>query len=126
VADIPGLIEGAHENRGLGHEFLRHITRCHLLLFVIDMAGVDGRDPIEDLQTLRTEISMYDEDLAKFEWIIVANKMDLDGAKENLEIFKQRFPSQRIIEISAANEENLGELRDYLEETVAYRPTGEE
>ncbi len=126
VADIPGLIEGAHENKGLGHEFLRHITRCHVLLFVIDMAGVDGRDPIEDLQTLRTEISMYDEDLAKFEWIVVANKMDLDGAQENLEMFKQRFPTQRIIEISASEEQNLEELRGYLEETVATRPKGDE
>jgi GTP-binding protein len=126
VADIPGLIEGAHENRGLGHEFLRHITRCHVLLFVVDMGGVDGRDPIEDLQILRTEISMYDEDLAKFEWIIVANKMDLDGAQENLETFKQRFPKQRIIPISAAEEQNLEELRSYLEETVAYRPKDED
>lgn len=122
VADIPGLIEGAHQNRGLGHEFLRHITRCHLLLFVIDMAGVDGRDPIEDLQTLRTEIKMYDEDLAKFEWVIIANKMDLEGAQENLEIFKQRFPKVKIIPISADKEENLDEIREYLCETVAYRP----
>jgi GTP-binding protein len=122
VADIPGLIEGAHQNRGLGHEFLRHITRCHVLLFVIDMGGVDGRDPIEDLMILRKEISMYDEDLAKFEWIIVANKMDLDGAQENLEIFKERFPKQRIIPISASEEQNIDELRGYLEETVAYRP----
>jgi len=123
VADIPGLIEGAHENRGLGHEFLRHITRCHVLLFVVDMAGVDGRNPIEDIQTLRTEISMYDEDLAKFEWIIIANKMDLEGAEENLEYLKQRFPKQRIIPMSAETEGNIEELREYLCETVGYRPT---
>lgn len=122
IADIPGLIEGAHSNRGLGHEFLRHITRCHTLLFVIDMAGVDGRDPIEDLEILRTEISLYDEDLAKFDWIIVANKMDSEGSKENLELFKARFPKQKIIPISAESGEGLDELRQYLDETIAYRP----
>ncbi len=122
VADIPGLIEGAHENRGLGHEFLRHITRCHILLFVVDMAGVDGRNPIEDIQVLRKEISMYDEDLAKFEWIIVANKMDLEGAEENLGYLKERFPKQKIIPISADSGENLQELRDYLCDKVGYRP----
>ena len=65
------------------------------------MAGSEGRDPIEDLQTLRTEVKMYDEDLSKFEWIIVANKMDLEGAEENLTAFKQRFPKQTIIPLSA-------------------------
>ena len=126
VADIPGLIEGAHENRGLGHEFLRHITRCHLLIFVIDMAGFDGRDPIEDLQTLRTEIKMYDEDLSKFPWVVVANKMDLDGATENLEVFKQRFPKVKTIPMSAESEEGLGDLRDHLDETVGYHLHGTE
>ncbi|MFC4994508.1 GTPase ObgE [Rubritalea tangerina] len=124
VADIPGLIEGAHENRGLGHEFLRHITRCHLLLFVVDMAGFDGRDPIEDLQILRTEVKMYDEELAKFPWVVVANKMDLEGAEENLENFKMRFPKVKIIPISAENEDGLGELRAYLDETVGYHLHG--
>ena len=70
VADIPGLIEGAHENRGLGHEFLRHITRCRILLFVVDIAGSEMRDPIEDIETLRKEIKLYDEDLAKFPWMV--------------------------------------------------------
>ena len=121
VADIPGLIEGAHENRGLGHEFLRHITRCKILLFVIDMAGSEDRDPIEDLQTLRTEIKMYDEDLSKFEWIIIANKMDLEGAEENLTHFKARFPKQTIIPLSAETEEGLEELREELDKRVGYR-----
>lgn len=121
VADIPGLIEGAHENRGLGHEFLRHITRCHLLLFVIDMAGWDGRDPIEDLQILRKELKEYDEELAKFDWIVVANKMDIEGADEKLAMFKQRFPKVRVIPISANEEENLDELREYLCDKVGQR-----
>ena len=124
VADIPGLIEGASDNRGLGHEFLRHITRCHTLLFVIDMAGFDGRDPIEDLQTLRTEVKLYDEDLAKFEWIVVANKMDVEGAEENLVAFKQRFPKVRIIPMSAKNDTGVDELREYLDETVGYHLHG--
>lgn len=124
VADIPGLIEGASENRGLGHEFLRHITRCRVLLFVIDMAGFDGRDPIGDLQTLRTEVKLYDEELSKFPWVVVANKMDLEGAEENLEVFKQRFPKVQIIPMSAANEDGLEDLRDYLDKEVGYHLHG--
>ena len=101
IADIPGLIEGAHDNRGLGHEFLRHITRCHLLLFVLDMSGFEGRDPIEDLQTLRTEVKLYDEDLAKFPWMILANKMDVPESAENLKNLQLRFPKIEIVPISA-------------------------
>ncbi|MDB4492805.1 50S ribosome-binding GTPase, partial [Akkermansiaceae bacterium] len=111
VADIPGLIEGAHDNRGLGHEFLRHITRCRVLLFVVDIPGSELRDPIEDIQTLRTEIKLYDEDLAKFPWMVVANKMDLEGAEENLGIFKNRFPKIPIVPISAMEGEGLDELK---------------
>jgi len=121
VADIPGLIEGAHENRGLGHEFLRHITRCKLLLFVIDMAGSEGRDPVEDLETLRMEIKLYDEDVSKYEWLVIANKMDLEGADENLEVFRQRFPKLTIVPLSADTEEGLEGLRKELDERVGYR-----
>lgn len=121
IADIPGLIEGAHENRGLGHEFLRHITRCNLLLFVIDMAGVDGREPIDDLQILRKEIKEYDEDLAKFPWMIIANKMDLEESEEKLEVFRQRFPKQEIVAISAEEETGLDELKKILLEKVGKR-----
>ncbi|RYD27116.1 MAG: GTPase ObgE, partial [Verrucomicrobiaceae bacterium] len=96
VADIPGLIEGAHENVGLGFEFLRHILRCHLLLFVVDMAGTEVRDPSEDVATLRQEISLYDPVLAKRPWLVIANKMDLPEAAENLKNFKQRFPRIKI------------------------------
>ncbi|MGJ8676224.1 MAG: GTPase ObgE [Akkermansiaceae bacterium] len=124
VADIPGLIEGAHENRGLGHEFLRHITRCRLLLFVIDMAGSEGRDPIEDLEILRMEIKLYDEDVSKFEWLVVANKMDLEGAEENLKNFKQRFPKVTIVPISAMEEEGLDDLKAELDKRVGYKRAG--
>ncbi len=121
VADIPGLIEGAHENRGLGHEFLRHITRCRVLLFVIDMAGTEGRDPISDLEILRKEVREYDEELAAFPWIIVANKMDVEGSEEKLAAFRARFPKQTIIPISAEADMGLDALRTYLDETVGYR-----
>jgi len=121
VADIPGLIEGAHDNRGLGHEFLRHITRCKLLLFVIDMAGSEERNPIEDLEILRKEVKLYDEELAKFDWLVVANKMDLEGAEENLEQFRQRFPSLTIIPLSAETEDGIELLRQELDQRVGYR-----
>src|SRR4029453_19263033 len=81
VADIPGLIEGAHRGLGLGHEFLRHITRCRVLVFVVDVAGSEGRNPVEDLQNLRREIDLYDPILSARPWFVVANKMDLPGAK---------------------------------------------
>ncbi len=122
VADIPGLIEGAHENVGLGHEFLRHIMRCKVLLFVVDLAGVDFREPVSDLQTLRKEVKLYDEDLAKRDWVIVGNKIDLPEAQENLKIVKQRFKRVKIFPISAETGEGLGELRAYLKETVGHRP----
>ena len=114
IADIPGLIEGAHDNRGLGHEFLRHITRCGLLLFVVDMAGSECRDPIEDVETLRREIKLYEEELSKLDWLVVANKMDLEGAAGNLQNFRARFPKVEIVPISAEYGEGLEELRRTL------------
>jgi len=122
IADIPGLIEGAHENRGLGHDFLRHITRCGLLMFVLDMAGSEGRDPLVDLETLRTEVKLYDEDLAGYDWLVVANKMDLEGAAGNLERFRQRFPRAQVVPVSAEHGEGLDDLRRILCERVGKGP----
>jgi len=122
IADIPGLIGGAHENRGLGHEFLRHITRCGLLMFVVDMAGSEGRDPVEDLETLRKEVKLYDEDLARFDWLVVANKMDLAGAGENLERFRRRFTGVETVPVSAQTAEGLDELREVLLGRAGRRP----
>jgi GTP-binding protein len=121
LADIPGLIEGAHENRGLGHDFLRHITRCRMLLFVLDMAGSEGRDPISDLEILRREIREYDEDLAAFPWKVVANKMDLETAAENLTAFRNRFPKADVFPISADSGEGLDALRDMLDRELGQR-----
>ena len=118
VADIPGLIEGAHQNRGLGHEFLRHITRCRLLLFVVDTAAVDGRDPVSDLEILRREVKEYDDELARFPWKIIANKMDLEASAANLGILRQRFPNIDILPISADTGEGLDELRLMLDSEV--------
>ena len=115
VADIPGLIEGAHKNLGLGHAFLRHITRCHLLLFVLDMAGSEGRNPIEDLQHLRREIDLYDARLSLRPWRVVANKMDLPEAEENLAAFRQRFPDREVIPLSAKEQKGIASLKDALD-----------
>jgi GTPase len=114
IADIPGLIEGAHRGLGLGHEFLRHITRCPLLIFVIDVAGSEGRSPVEDLQNLRREIDLYDPALSSRPWLVVANKMDLPNANENLEMLREKFPRISIIPISAAKGEGIDALKETL------------
>src|SRR5437667_2916270 len=115
IADIPGLIKGAHRNVGLGHDFLRHITRCRILLFILDIAGSEGRHPIEDLQNLRREIDRYDPRLSARPWYLVANKMDLPEAAENLRALEQRFPNLEIVAISADRSEGIAELRARLE-----------
>jgi GTP-binding protein len=114
VADIPGLIEGAHRGLGLGHEFLRHITRCRVLVFVVDIAGSEERNPVEDLQNLRREIDLYDPTLSSRPWLVVANKMDLPGAKENLEGLQKRFPKLQILPTSAAKGEGIDALKHAL------------
>jgi GTP-binding protein len=119
VADIPGLIEGAHRNVGLGHEFLRHIMRCRLLLYVLDMGGHEGRSPLEDLASLRRELSLYDPQLGERPWMVVANKMDLPEAGENLAVFKARFPKLTVIPISAAAGTGIEELRETLKAQLA-------
>jgi GTP-binding protein len=122
IADIPGLIEGAHRGLGLGHEFLRHITRCPILIFVIDVAGSEGRSPEEDLQNLRKEIDLYDPMLSSRPWLVVANKMDLPNANENFETLRVRFPKTGIVPTSAANGEGI----DTLKEALAERMTGDQ
>ena len=119
VADIPGLIEGAHRGIGLGHEFLRHITRCRVLIFVVDVAGSEGRNPVEDLQNLRREIDLYDPTLSSRAWFVVANKMDLAGAKENLKALQERFPKLQILPTSAAKGEGIDALKQALATRIA-------
>jgi GTPase len=125
IADIPGLIEGAHRNLGLGRDFLRHITRCRLLLFVVDMAGSEARSPIADLESLRREIDLYDPHLSLRPWIVVANKMDLPEAKKNLRDFKKCFPQCMTIPISAKERRGINELKRLLAEWIEReRPAG--
>ena len=114
IADIPGLIEGAHKGIGLGHEFLRHITRCKIFLFVVDVAGSEGRDPVEDIRQLRKEIDLYDPRLSERPWFIAANKMDLTSADENLPALRKAFPKIDIVPISAAKGEGIEELKKKL------------
>jgi GTPase len=121
VADVPGLIEGAHRGLGLGHEFLRHITRCRVLVFVVDVAGSEGRNPVEDLQNLRREIDLYDPTLSSREWFVVANKMDLGGAEGNLKALQERFPKLQILPTSAAKGEGI----DAVERALATRITND-
>ena len=115
IADIPGLIEGAHRGLGLGHEFLRHVTRCRVLLFVVDVAGSEGRQPTEDLRNLRREIDLYDARLSKRAWHIIANKMDLPAARQNLETLRNRFPNIEIAPVSAQTGHGIEPLRAKLE-----------
>lgn len=119
VADIPGLIEGAHENKGLGHEFLRHIVRCRLLLFVVDMAGSEGRDPVADFKTLRAELDLYDPTLSERPWAVVANKMDLPEAAENLKRFKRAVRKATILPIAAGAGEGVETVKTFLHEAQA-------
>src|SRR6266436_6367727 len=114
IADIPGLIEGAHKGVGLGHEFLRHITRCRIFLFVVDTAGSEGRNPVEDVQNLRKELDLYDPLLSQRPWFVIANKMDLPGAEENLSGVRKKFPKIDIVPISAAKGEGIEELKKKL------------
>ena len=114
IADIPGLIEGAHRGLGLGHEFLRHITRCRIFLFVVDVAGSEGRNPVEDLQQLRKELDLYDPLLSQRPWFVIANKIDLSDADENLKTLRGKFPKVDIVPVSAAKGEGIDELKTKL------------
>jgi GTP-binding protein len=114
IADIPGLIEGAHRGVGLGHEFLRHIERCHVLVFVVDIAGTEGRDPMQDLRNLRREINLYDPKLSLRDWFVIANKMDLAGAEKNLKALQEKFPKSQIFPISAVSGEGIEALKQEL------------
>src|SRR6266487_1992271 len=118
IADVPGLIEGAHRGLGLGHEFLRHITRCPILIFVIDAAGSEGRSPVEDLQNLRKEIDLYDPALSSRPWLVVANKMDLPTANENLKMLRERFPKISMFPTSAAKGQGIDALREAFAERM--------
>ncbi len=113
VADIPGLIEGAHEGVGLGHDFLKHIERAHFLVYVIDMAGVDTRKPEDDYRCLQHELAMHRAELAERPSIVVANKMDIPEARENLARFIEETGTTPI-EVSAQTGLGVDHLRKAL------------
>jgi GTP-binding protein len=138
IADIPGLIEGAHRGKGLGHDFLRHIERCQLLVVLVDMAGVDGRKPYDDYQQLLDELKLYNPEILEKKRLVVANKMDLPAARKNLAAFKRKAAAAprsrkrrsasettagrspvRVLEISALAGDGLEKLKLELRKTLA-------
>ncbi len=118
AVDVPGLIEGAHRGRGLGLDFLRHIERTRVLVHLIDMAGMDGRDPVEDFKTLNAELAAYDPKVARKAQIVAANKMDQPPAKGNLSRFRRKVKVP-VIPISAMNGEGVEKLLKRVETVLA-------
>ena len=118
VADLPGLIEGASDGAGLGHKFLKHIERTKIIAHIIDMSGREGRDPYEDYLTIRKELETFSKKLIDKKEIIIANKMDIDTAKDNLEKFKSKFKDIEIFEIEAINNKGLDKVIDRLQYLV--------
>jgi GTP-binding protein len=103
VADIPGLIEGAHEDKGLGISFLRHVERSSALVYVIDISGIEGRDPFDDFQVLQNELKAYQADMLNKPFLVALNKIDAEGAQERIESFRSRYPFSQnsLFEVSA-------------------------
>ncbi len=114
LADIPGLIAGASDGKGLGHRFLRHIERCKILLLIVDMAGTDTRDPRDDYKQLLKELELYDEELLDKPRFVAANKMDEPAAIENLKKFQKRYPKAEVIKLSCLTEDGIPKLRKEL------------
>lgn len=124
IADIPGLIEGAHQGVGLGHEFLRHVERTKLLVHVVDVSGIEGRDAIEDFDTINSELEKYNSQLASRPQIVVGNKMDIPGSEENYDKFKSELEKRgyTVFGVSAATNKGLKELMYYVADTLATLP----
>ncbi|WP_010251659.1 GTPase ObgE [Acetivibrio cellulolyticus] len=120
LADIPGLIEGAHEGTGLGHQFLKHVERTRMLIHVVDISGSEGRDPLKDFEIINSELKQYNPKLFEKPQIIAANKMDVTGAEENLKAFNDKLESEgyKIFPISAATSEGLKELLYYVSQKL--------
>lgn len=124
MADLPGLIEGASQGKGMGHQFLKHIERCRVIIHVVDMGANDGRDPIEDYAIINRELGDYEYRLLERPQIVVANKMDLDDAQENLKRFKETYPDVEVFEITTLIAEGLDQVlykaADLLDVTPAF------
>lgn len=109
AADLPGLIKGASLGEGLGDKFLKHIQRTRVIAHIIDMSGLEGRDPLEDYETINKELKDFDEKLILKPQVLIANKMDLEGAKENLERFKEKY-NVPVYEVSAITNKGLDKV----------------
>jgi GTP-binding protein len=118
VCDVPGLIEGAHNNVGLGHAFLRHIERCKVLVLVLDIAGTDARLPWDDYKQLLTELELYDPALIKKPRLVAANKMDEPAAEKNLKEFKRKVRKTPVLMMAAAFDEGIEKFKDAIREAV--------
>jgi GTP-binding protein len=118
VCDVPGLIEGAHRNVGLGHAFLRHIKRCKVLVLLLDMAGTDNRAPWDDYKSLLHELELYDPALLERSRLVVANKMDEAAAEANLKQFKKKFRRVPVLPISAAFDQGVAQFKDTIRTAV--------
>jgi len=125
IADIPGLIEGAHQGAGLGHDFLRHVERTGVLLFVLDTAETEGRDVVDDFRVLNGELEQYKPELVRRPRLVAANKMDLPGADRNLEKLRQALPDEEILPISAVTGHGLDKLLNRLFHLVKTSPVEE-
>ena len=126
MADIPGLIEGAHTGRGLGHEFLRHIERTRILLHVVDMSGFDGKDPLTSIKMINEELRQHSPKLMKKPMIIVANKIDLTGAEDAVKALKKKVKKWKIFPVSAATGLGLDALLAYVARELAKAEPPEE
>jgi len=118
VCDVPGLIEGAHQNVGLGHAFLRHIKRCKILVLLLDMAGTDGREPWDDYKQLLKELELYDPALLERPRIVIANKIDEAIAGEKLKQFKKKIKKVSPLPISAAFDQGIEKFKNTIREAV--------
>ncbi len=126
LADIPGLIEGAAEGAGLGHDFLRHVERTRMLVHVVDMSGCEGRDPMEDYKQINEELYKFSENLAALPQVVAANKMDITGAEDNLELFRDELEEMgeevKVFPVSAATVSGFDALLDEIVKTLATLP----
>src|SRR5262245_48166870 len=118
VCDVPGLIEGAHNNIGLGHKFLRHIQRCRILVLLLDMAGTDGRKPWDDYAQLLNELELYDPALMDKPRLVIANKMDETVAEANLKTFKRKVRKTLVLPIAAAFGEGIDKFKESIRDAV--------
>jgi len=118
VCDVPGLIEGAHQNVGLGHAFLRHIRRCKILVLLLDMAGTDNRAPWDDYAQLLNELELYDPEFLEKPRYVVANKMDEPVAEANLKQFKKKIKKTPVLPIAAGFDQGIDQFKKLIREAV--------